>query len=808
MPDTSALLTAALDAHRSGKLAEAAELYQQILAAEPQHVDALHLMGVLANQHGKPELAIDLIGRAIAVKPGATAFHNNLGNAFKARGDVAEAEKSYRKAIVLDSRNADAHLNLGVLMEGQSRFEEARDAYERALKHGSDSIAAQIGLGNALVALDEPTRGLKHLKRAIAAAPQNAAAHTAFGNALMQEGRREDAKASHERAVELAPDSPDAHFNLGNWFLKGQDHKAAIARYERSLELKPRQADALNNLGMAYAELKDNEAAERNFLRALEYSPAYVEAHFNLGNVMAARKRHREAIECFDRALRFAPAHAKALHNRGAAHEQLGDTEAAERSYRQAVVADPGYREVLSNLGMLLAQRAEHEGIEILEGVVKREPKSADAHFNLGNALAANKRHREAMRCFDGAIQLSPSFAKAFQNRGAAQEQSGETEAAERSYRQAVVADPGYREVQSNLGMLLAQRGSREGIEILEEIVRREPESAEAHSSLGIARLAQGDYLRGWPEYEWRWAREKFTSPRRGFSQPQWRGEPLTCQTILLHAEQGYGDTLQFSRYAPLVAARGGRVVLEVQPALERLLARMPGITACVGNGQPLPPFDLHCPLMSLPLAFATTLETIPPPVSLEEAPDKALSEGPGKVGGEAQAAAAAHGDLKVGLVWAGNPKHHMDALRSVQLSAYLPLAAIDGVWFASLQLGAAAEQASQWPGALSEPLREARDFADTAAVIYELDLVITIDSALAHLAGTLGKPVWVLQSPLPDWRWGLAGDTTPWYPSARLFRRTASEQWSDVMTRVTAALRDLRYRLLMPCDQRFMPAI
>jgi tetratricopeptide (TPR) repeat protein len=675
MPSSPALLAAALNAHKAGKLPEAAALYQQILAADPEHADALHLMGVLANQIGKPDLAVNLIARAIAVKPGASAFHNNLGNAFKARGDLAEAEKSYRKAVALDPRNADAHQNLGLLMEEQRRFEDARLAYEQALRLAPGSTAAQVGLGNALVALDEAGRGLKYLKKAVQSAPRHAAAHTAYGNALLRLGRREAARTSLERALELDPNSPDALFNLGNLHLKDKELAPAIEHYKRSIAIKPGQADAFNNLGLAYSELQDIGPAKQYFLRALEIDPAY-----------------------------------------------------------------------------------------------------ADAHFNLGNALAAEKQHREAIRCFDKVIAIKPDYARAFHNRGASQELLGELEAAEDSYRRAIEADSGYRDVLSNLGLLTAFRGHSEGIRILEEILEHDPDSAEAHWNLGVALLRLGDYARAWPEYEWRWDREKFTSAKRGFPQPHWRGEQLSGKTILLHAEQGFGDTLQFARYVPLVEERGGRVVLEVQPALQRLLARVPGVAECIAKGQPLPEFAWHCPLMSLPLAFGTTLETIPPVALLGPAPG-ARSEESG---------------LKVGLVWAGNPNHHLDALRSIPLVEYLPLAEVAGVSFASLQMGAAAAQAEAWPGGLAEPLKNAKDFADTAQVVEALDLVITIDSAVAHLAGTLEKPVWILQSPLPDWRWGLESETTPWYPAARLFRRAPSFGWDEVMQRVAAELRRL----------------
>jgi Flp pilus assembly protein TadD len=678
VPNSSELLSAALSRHKAGEFSQAVSLYQEILSKEPQHADALHLVGVLCNQLGNADLAVDLITKGIEISPRVTEYHNNLGNALKARGDWSNAEKSYCRAIALNPRNADAHANLGILLEEQGRLEEAKDSYQRALRFAPNMLLIQLSLGNVAVTLGDCKFGIKHLKSAVRSSPNHAPAHNALGNALFKAGKTDLAKISYSHAIRLDPVSPDALFNLGNVYLTEKDYAAAIDSYNRSVTLSPLQADVYNNLGLAYSESEQLEAATESFLRAIELDPSHAEAHFNFGLALAKQKEHRAAIKSFGKAIALRQDYAKAFHSLGASQQALGDLAAAAEAYRKALDFEPEYTEVLSNLGSLLVLQ-----------------------------------------------------------------------------------------------------GCPEGIGCLERLVERRPDSAEAHWNLGISLLMLGDYVRGWREYEWRWQWEKFTSPRRGFEQPQWQGESLDGATILLHAEQGLGDTLQFVRYATLVAQRGGRVILEVQPSLKSLLQHAPGVAECIGQGEALPEFSCHCPLMSLPHVFGTTIDTIPP--SPTDLLDVAGSE-PLFRGGTRDC-------LKVGLVWGGNPLHQNDALRSISLAHFLPLSKIDGIAFISLQKGPASQQIADWPFYLPDPCSAARNFSDTAAIISNVDLVITVDTAIAHLAGAMRKPVWILNSHIPDWRWGLQSGTTPWYPTARLFRRSFSGGWEELMERVASEL-------------------
>ena len=685
MSSSSEQLSIALGLHRAGNLPEAERLYQQILSVEPQHADALHLLGVLANQVGKADLAVDLISRSIAINPRATEYHNNLGNAHRARGSRDEAEQSYREAIAVDPRNADAYTNLGALLEHQGRPEEAKASYQSAIRAAPNTLLARLSLGNLFVAAGNHEVGIKHLKKAISAWPRNAPAHNALGNALFQIGKHALAEASYRRALQIDPSDSIALFNLGNVYLSEKNYPGAIDNYQRVIALASPQSDLYNNMGVAYLESGELQPAMEALVRAIELASSNAKAHFNLGRLLAKQKEHRKAIESFARAIDLNPDYAKAFHSLGSSRQALGELAAAKAAYHRALDLEPEYTAVITNLASVLVLQ-----------------------------------------------------------------------------------------------------GSREGAALLEELVEQEPASAEAHWNLSTALLMLGDYVRGWKEYEWRWQWNGFPSPKRGFAQPQWEGQPLEGATIVLHAEQGFGDTLQFVRYAPLVAQRGGRVVLEVQPGLKRLLQHLPSVAECVAAGDPLPEFSFHCPMMSLAAVFGTTIETVPPVPSGFLLGHAGLSRSQTNVNRDY---------LKVGLVWAGNPEHPNDALRSISLADFLPLTNVDSVAFASLQKGPASAQTAEghWPVELPDLLTGVVDFADTAAIVMNLDLVITVDTAMAHLVGTMGKPVWILHSHIPDWRWGLQSETSPWYPTARLFRKSDSAGWNELMEHVASELATLR---------------
>ncbi|MCS6766520.1 MAG: tetratricopeptide repeat protein [Candidatus Protistobacter heckmanni] len=442
-----------------------------------------------------------------------------------------------------------------------------------------------------------------------------------------------------------------------------------------------------------------------------------------------------------------------ALLLRAIALQMLGRVDEALQAYDRLVALQSGNAMGWSNMGVLLAgQRRHGEALDAFDKALALAPDYLDALNNRGNVLHRLNRFEAAVVDFDRVLAQQPGYARAWNNRGNALKELHRFDEAMRDYVQAAALDPAY---------------------------------ATQHWNISLLALLRGDFAQGWDKYEWRWQWEDFSSPRRDFPQPQWRaGQPLEGKTILLHAEQGIGDTIQFVRYAPMLKALGGRVVLEVQPALKALLDGMPGADLVLTQGQALPAFDLHCPILSLPLAFGTGPSDIPAPASYLSAPAARRAHWRKK----AAALLGGEGAPRVGLVWSGNPNHSNDHNRSIPPALLArALEAAPGAELISLHKELRAEEAA-WLRA-NPRIRfvgaELNDMADTAALIEQLDLVISVDTSVAHLAGALGKPTWLLVPHLPDWRWQLGREDSPWYPAMRLFRQDVARDWSTVLGRV-----------------------
>ncbi|WP_029007951.1 tetratricopeptide repeat protein [Azospirillum halopraeferens] len=472
-------------------------------------------------------------------------------------------------------------------------------------------------------------------------------------------------------------------------------------------------------------------------------------------------------------------------------HHMAGRLDAAERLYRTVLALEPAMAQALDLLGVAEAQRGRAAEAAVRLGrALRLLPDSAAVRGHLGGALRAANRPEQAVAVLRPALPLDPAHAEVAAHYGAALHTLDRAEDAFRWLWRAHRLHPGDPDTLVNLGTVLRDlRAFRDAEVCLAAALARRPDDAAAHLALAVTRLVQGDFTGGWPEFEWRWRR---------LPSPPWSGDALPPDTtLLLHGEQGFGDAIQFARYAPLAAARGGRVVLEVQPLLVRLMRSLgPEIRVVprADDGAP-PPHDRHCPLMSLPLAFGTTPETIPVtvPYLRADAADVArwrawLDErcGNGR-------------DLRVGLVWAGNPCHRNDRNRSLPATALAPLLAVPGVRFVSLQTGAARADLPALPrppgGPILDPIDGVRDFADTAAILETLDLLITVDTAVVHLAGALGRPAWLLLPRVPDWRWLLDRSDSPWYPTLRLFRQARAGDRAGVTATVAAVLRALAAR-------------
>lgn len=463
--------------------------------------------------------------------------------------------------------------------------------------------------------------------------------------------------------------------------------------------------------------------------------------------------------------------------------EQLGHHEAAAHYLLQVAKLRPDSAETYNLLGNALQRlRKFAESVSCYQRAIALQPNFPGAYNNLGSALQELGRYQASVLCYQKALQLRPDYADAYYNLGNNYRHQDNLEAARRAYAQAIALDPNFTLAYNNLGLTLADMGKpEEAIPWYERAIALQPDNADAHQNLGLALLQLGDLETGFREYEWRWqAMGPDNRPPRPFPQPLWDGSDLHGKTILLHAEQGYGDTLQFVRYAALVAAKGGRVLLECQPALTRLLATLPHVAQVIPAGDPLPPFDTHAPLLSLPHLLHTTLATVPSqiPYLFPPAAPALLT----------RSSAPRH----IGIVWSGSPTHQNDRRRSCPLHEFLPLLQLPYIRFHSLQIGPRAEEIRPLveQGLVEDWSDRLHDFADTATLIAQLDLVITVDTSVAHLAGGLGKPVWVLLSYAPDWRWLLHRTDSPWYPTARLFRQPSPGDWKTPIHQVITSLK------------------
>jgi tetratricopeptide (TPR) repeat protein len=533
-----------------------------------------------------------------------------------------------------------------------------------------------------------------------------------------------------------------------NLYQAGELHKAEQV-YRQILQAAPQHAEVWLCLGLAYQGLARFADAEASYRRALGLRPAYPEGWNNLGNVLQPLGKAEEAAACYQQALQLKPDFVVAYNNLANLLANLNRVAEAEAAYREALRLQPGLPEVHNNLGNLLQRLGRGEEAEAAyREAVRLRPELPDTYNNLGNLLVDLGRLEEAEAAYQEALRLRPSFPEAHNGLANVSQMLGKDAQAEAGYREALRLNPSF---------------------------------AAAHMMLGMRRLRAGAFEEGWREHAWRW--QCGYGPQRGFAQPMWNGEALDGRTILLHAEQGLGDTINFVRYADLVKRHTGptgRVVLECQEALATLLASCPGVDQVVPRGAALPAFDWHAPLLNLPGIFHTDLGSIPANVPY-------LFADPGRTAVWRQELAGA--GLKVGIAWQGSPKHITDRQRSVPLTAFAPLAALAGVRLYSLQKDAGTEQLRSVPFPIADLGPRLADFSDTAAVVSALELVVSVDSALAHLAGALGAPVWMATPFAPDWRWLEEREDSPWYPSLRLFRQTRRGDWADVFGRIAQAL-------------------
>jgi tetratricopeptide (TPR) repeat protein len=746
------LLADALAVHQAGNLAKAGELYRAVLAIQESQFDALHMMGVLEAQLGNFDAGERLLARAAAAAPGQPAVHLNRGAVLERLRRFEEAVRSYDKAIAIQPGYLQAHFNRGNALDALGRPAEALASYDRTLAINPNLAEAHYNRGSVLQALKRPDEALVSYGKAIEINPNYAEALGSQGNLLRDLERFDEALVSYAKASAIAPDYAPIHLSRGVALHRLKRWPEAVVSYDRAIAIDPQYAEAYTNRGSALHELGRLEDALANYDRALALTPASAAAHVNRSATLLQLNRHEEALASADRAIAIDPQNAEAHCNCGSALRELGRVPDALASYDTALALAPDF---------------------------------ADAHAHRGVALLQLKQYEAAFKSYDRALEIDPSSAESLAGRGRALKGLGRTAEALESFDQALLLNPKSKFCLSDrAGVLQELRRFDDALADYESAVAVDPDFANAHYDLATLSLRRGDFERGFREYEWRWKVANLKFFTGSFTGQPWLGrEDISGKTIVLFADQGLGDTIQFCRYAKLATAAGARVILQVQKPLVALLSNMPDVERVIAAGDPLPEYDLHAPLSSLPLAFGTTLASMPAEAPYLLAPRDRLEHWRTRL--------ATSGGLRVGLNWAGNPSYAGDAERSIFLPRLLPLLANEQANFFGLQSGLRDGDADilranpdiNYVGDLITP------FEDAAAVVALMDVVISVDTAMGHLAAALGRPVWILLPFLSDWRWLLDRADSPWYPTARLFRQARAGDWDSVVSELSREL-------------------
>jgi tetratricopeptide (TPR) repeat protein len=639
--------------------------------------------------------------------------------ALHSRGELEAADVLYREITSAHPDSAEAHYRYGNLLKDQGLLQAALVSYDRAVALKPDYAHAFCNRAVVLGLLDRLPDALASYDRALAIDPTDVVAYCNRGALLNALDRKEEALASFEAAIAQDAGSFAAHFGRAALLQERQDWAASLRAYDRAIGIRPDDAPAHFNRGTVLKQLQQWPAALASYETVLALNPAMVPAHAACGDVFEQLGRLDLALERYDRALSLRPEDATLHNNRAVLQQKMGKIAEALTGYERAIALNPRY---------------------------------AEAHYNRGTALEVQGDLEGALNSYDLAIGARPRYAEAHLNRGSTLQASGRPHEAVVAYRQALEINP---------------------------------EFAEAHYNLALASLQVGDFATGWRAYEWRWRAKggSIFRERRNFSEPLWTGnEPITGRTILLYGEQGLGDSLQFCRYAREVAQLGAHVILELPPPLVDLCSALAGVQRVLPFGSPLPEFDYQCPLMSLPLAFSTTLETIPSPMGYLSSDASRVAAWRARLGAKSKP--------RVGLAWSGRQTGGTYRRRHFPLASLIPHLSKDFRYFCLQTEVTAADQdtlaQNPWIGYFAH---EILDFRENAALCDCMDLVITVDTSVAHLAGALGKKTWVLLAFSADWRWLTGREDSPWYHGARLFRQESPGQWMPVFERVAREL-------------------
>jgi len=640
--------------------------------------------------------------------------------------------------------------------------------------------------GNTLAEIGETDRAIQAYQIALNLAPNCFEINYELGRLLWRIGKHQEALPLFQTATQINPLSYQAWSDLGTTYHVLGNGEEAIKCMEKSLEISPDRADTLASLAVIYAEQKNKEAAQKLFEKSIELDSSNAQVYSNYGAFLAQNKEPQKAIAQYEKAIELNPNLAHAYSNLGVLLREIGKLEEGIIQCRKAVELNPNLSEAYSNLALLLKDKGEiEEAIEMCHRSLEINPRNLNALNNLGNTLQDKQELGMAIEVYQKILEENPNNPKALGNLANALQKQDNLELAIEAYNKALEIQPNYALAYNNLGNAYLRKGDVElAIQSYQNAIDSDPEYAEARFHIGMAYLLTGDLIKGFEYYEYRWQMEEFTTKngKPQFPQKQWKGEDLQNKTILLFNEQGLGDRIQFIRYASYIKSLGGTVLYECPKLFLRLFVTYKDIDILIPEGSPLPQFDYYIPLQSIPAIAKTNLDNIPNSIPYLFPPIDENQNLIDKIKSQTK--------LKVGLVWASSLTHKTSPKRSIPLILLQDLINIDSIQFFSLQKEMKEEEADLLKSLNIIDLKdELRDFADTATAINQLDLVISVDTAVAHLTGAMGKPLWLLLPFMPDWRWMLNRDDSPWYPTVKLFRQPKPQDWLTVLQNVRSSL-------------------
>jgi tetratricopeptide (TPR) repeat protein len=663
----------------------------------------------------------------------------------------------------------------------------AERLYRKILTAAPEFHPAWHGLGLVAFAVGKLPLAASLVARAAGLDSSSALYQRNLGEMMRRMGKLDKSMEATRRAISLNPADMDAHYNLGLALTDSGDHSAAAQNYRRAVEINPSYNLAWNNLGAALEKLGDKAGAEQAYAKAVALRPQHAEAQNNLGACYVEQDKLDEAQRCFEAAIAARPDFVEAQLNLARTLRKQERIGAAIAHYRGALTLQPENTDTLRELAALLQQRERHaEAEHLVRRALRRLPDDAELLTMLGASCQEQGQLDEAEQHCRRALELEPDLAAAFGCLGSVSYKRGRFEEAKQHYLRAIAGSPDVPNIHNNLGFVHQELGQ---LEESEQSCRRalelRPDFPECRLNLALTLLLRGNFADGWVEYDSRKKIKSNAAACPDVPYPEWRGEPLEGRRLLLVKEQGFGDQIQFIRYAKLLAEQGATVDAVVAPELADALKEAPGVGRVL-TLVPMQGYDYWSLMLNVPRWMGTDLSNIPADIPYLHADASRVETWRTRMD------SAAQGRRKIGLVWSGRPSHLNDRFRSMKLDDFAVLGEVKNIAWFSLQKGEAEKQIADAPDNFRpEALgSELRDFSDTAAVIENLDMVISVDTSVVHLAGALGKPVWVLLPPNPDWRWMTGRTDSPWYPATmRLFRQERRSDWAPVMEEVAAML-------------------